>query len=317
MTTWAAESTIYGLISKQRSWCFRGKAIVRQRDGFTLIELLVVISIIALLMSIMVPVLGRVKDQARAVLCCANLRQWSVVWKMVLDDNHDKFISGDEVFGLMGRSRGSMDFPLVNNAPYQTGIFDHDHSWPAVLWPYYGESKLLCCPTARKAPHRVGRYDNDPGMFSTWGLWTDYQRDFIFGSYGINCWVFDRPPRTLYGGVWPLWRRASQKTPERIPIMMDCFWCEGWPFDYHGPQLSRYELLAHAPGHTMVHFCMNRHHGKTNGLFFDLSARKIGLKGLWRLKWHRKFDTSGRWTDDWSPPPVWPEWMEKYDDDIN
>ena len=48
---------------------------VVHRRGFTLIELLVVIAIIALLLSIMVPALGRVKDKARQLVCKTGLRQ--------------------------------------------------------------------------------------------------------------------------------------------------------------------------------------------------------------------------------------------------
>ena len=46
--------------------------------GFTLVELLVVIAIIAILVSILMPALSKIREVAKRSVCAANLHRWGV-----------------------------------------------------------------------------------------------------------------------------------------------------------------------------------------------------------------------------------------------
>src|SRR3989339_987825 len=61
-----------------------------KRKAFTLVELLVVISIIALLLSILMPALSKVRDQARTVMCKSRMSQWGQYTFLYAHDNDNE-----------------------------------------------------------------------------------------------------------------------------------------------------------------------------------------------------------------------------------
>lgn len=68
------------------------KGFTLREKGFTLIELLVVIAIIALLLSVILPSLRKVKETAKATLCLNNQRQIGLFLAMYAEQNDNEVI---------------------------------------------------------------------------------------------------------------------------------------------------------------------------------------------------------------------------------
>lgn len=64
----------------------------QQFNAFTLIELLVVIASVAILAALLLPVLGRAKEQARVIQCLSNMRRLTLGWTMYAGDNQDQLL---------------------------------------------------------------------------------------------------------------------------------------------------------------------------------------------------------------------------------
>jgi len=83
----------------------------RRTWGFTLIELLVVISIIALLVSILLPALNQAREIAKRTICSSHLHQCDIALKTYLGDHkfyppHDKI--PDDIYNAWNGTSGNM-----------------------------------------------------------------------------------------------------------------------------------------------------------------------------------------------------------------
>lgn len=88
----------------------------KPRHAFTLVELLVVIGIIAVLISILLPSLGRANAAAKKTMCLSNLRQVHQMFALYANENNDQVPMGyranNKQFNSMVYSNTSLQYVL-------------------------------------------------------------------------------------------------------------------------------------------------------------------------------------------------------------
>ena len=118
----------------------------------TLVELLVVISIIALLVSILLPALNKARFQAKVVVCSSNLHQWGLMHSQYASRNEGKLPVALMPGILIPGAGNAWDVPVGFMPRDFVEKFLPPARWPdpsEYIWDDYGlQLGMLHCPTA-------------------------------------------------------------------------------------------------------------------------------------------------------------------------
>src|SRR5262249_47503759 len=147
------------------TWCPIRQRQTRRR-GFTLTELLVVVAILAILASLLLPVLTRTMPAATRVVCLSNLRQLQMAWNLYPDDNAGLLVINSEYWDPIPQSpdnipswvQGYMaldahegpvgDSPAAKGSSVDTSLLVGPR---ALFSRYIPAAKLYRCPSDKSA----------------------------------------------------------------------------------------------------------------------------------------------------------------------
>jgi len=122
------------------------KRKICRRGGFTLIELLVVIAIIALLLSMLMPALNRVKEAGKRAQCLFNVKSLATAWTVYVQENDGRFPNANTSDGGWIRAiPGFGTNPEAAPAALQIEALEK-----GLLFPYLNTPGVFRCPVAKK-----------------------------------------------------------------------------------------------------------------------------------------------------------------------
>ncbi|AQQ10092.1 PilD-dependent protein PddA [Sedimentisphaera cyanobacteriorum] len=257
----------------------------RPASGFTLIELLVVISIIAMLMAILMPALGKARKQAKSTVCQTRLKQWGVIMQIYTQQNNDSYPNLDEFHPDW--YRGYWILRLRDEWETNTDLLRCPEADKPRLWPDQMNSDSDSYGSLNKAYWMGDWNQNNQGDEET-----------EYASYSMNLWLchntFKDNGNAIQGRRkekhWL--KRTNVRGANNVPLMADSIWRGGGPHADNStaiiPSAGKNGSFEGARAETS-HFTVARHPQQTNLVMVDGSVITSTIKGLYQKDWHKKW----------------------------
>lgn len=145
--------------------------MVAQR-GFTMLDVLVSMAVVVILISMLLPSLGRVRETAHQVICRSNVRQMGIGIALYAEDNTDRLMGTVHVTGAAGDK--PWDTTALRLDPQGNAPGAWDGLGRLYAQDYLPAPKLYYCPSHR-GQNAYRDYEDQWGARSNQAIYGNYQ----------------------------------------------------------------------------------------------------------------------------------------------